>query len=1108
MAAVTQTISTYLGGVSRQIDSKKKLGQVRECTNTLPDPTFGLRKRPGTEFIKTLTTSALTNAKWFYIHRDGDEQYIGRISTGSPGNIEIWNATTGAVCEVTYPTASHQNYLQPRATVADKPNNNYDVLTVQDTTFITNKTTYVTAAAIDSPYVSDTEGTIRLLNVRYGSRYQVKINDQTTADHVTVMEDATGATEVLSSQDVITALKNNIEALTLPGTLYVTEITSSLELKYVVPALSSTILANGTSNGTEALGDNRLINLATTVTKSLIDTTTNVSAADTDRVEGTYTIDSEKYTTSGNGTDAEFSIVIDSAGAATVTVPKKGKTFTVGETITVSNQHLGQTTEPGGGWADLTFDVATIYAGQTGLTVDVEIDSNGVASSIVLNTAGKNYSAGDEVNIDKSQIPGTSSGTITDDLKILVSSLDPTTFTCEAIDDAGNNNLVAFQQQVNNVTDLPDEAKHNRLVKILNTAKDEKSAYWAKFIAENGESGRGYWEETVDPKVSKGLNNSTMPHELENWEPNKFKFKEIDWKERIVGDDKTNEHPSFVNADDPRTIQQTFLYNSRLGFLTKDNVSISRAQDYYNFYFTSALTLTADDPIDLSCSSIRPAVLHGVIPTAQGLSLFSKNQQFMMFADDGILTPDTAIIRSISNYEMDTNIDPVDIGTNINFVSKTPSHSRLFGMQTRGLEQTPIIQDISRAVSEWIPQEIDNLFSSPQNSLTGVYSSNDKFIYMYRIYTLGEEQVMQAWFKWELPGKVQFCYVDNDVMWIVIENGTNYTLLKANISKSTTDSVITTSDGQQVNPHMDMFTPATNGAAGSNEKTVVYDATDNLSKCYIPYTDLTQLTPVILIKGTGVTESGFTINPTRDSDVDGTYFIIPRKNFESEAANVYVGYQYNYDVELPKTYFRKNDQTADYTASLTVARMKFAVGLSSVVSFKVKSKGFRGEIAEFTGTGTDGTDGTDYFVVPFELKVENGIVVKVNGVKQDSTNYIVSKNVDSSGNILEGQYRVTFVSGHIPRGAIPASASTGWVATPAEKIEITTDTWYDVQPVQEAGQYLADDVPLLEEKVFTVPIHQRSENFNLRVFSNSPFPVSLNSMMWEGNYSPRFYRRK
>ena len=73
MAAVTQAITNYIGGVSRQSDQKKLPGQVRECLNALPDPTFGLRKRPGTKFIKQLlphadeggSTFTSTNAKWF-----------------------------------------------------------------------------------------------------------------------------------------------------------------------------------------------------------------------------------------------------------------------------------------------------------------------------------------------------------------------------------------------------------------------------------------------------------------------------------------------------------------------------------------------------------------------------------------------------------------------------------------------------------------------------------------------------------------------------------------------------------------------------------------------------------------------------------------------------------------------------------------------------------------------------------------------------------------------------------------------------------------------------------------------------------------------------------
>ena len=51
MAAVSQRIDNYLGGVSKQSDSKKLPGQVTECLNGFPDVTLGLTKRPGFKFI-------------------------------------------------------------------------------------------------------------------------------------------------------------------------------------------------------------------------------------------------------------------------------------------------------------------------------------------------------------------------------------------------------------------------------------------------------------------------------------------------------------------------------------------------------------------------------------------------------------------------------------------------------------------------------------------------------------------------------------------------------------------------------------------------------------------------------------------------------------------------------------------------------------------------------------------------------------------------------------------------------------------------------------------------------------------------------------------------
>ena len=58
-----------------------------------------------------------------------------------------------------------------------------------------------------------------------------------------------------------------------------------------------------------------------------------------------------------------------------------------------------------------------------------------------------------------------------------------------------------------------------------------------------------------------------------------------------------------------------------------------------------------------------------------------------------------------------------------------------------------------------------------------------------------------------------------------------------------------------------------------------------------------------------------------------------------------------------------------------------------------------------------------------------------------------------------------------------------------------------------ANLYLADTATLDFSKVVSIPIHQRNDNFLLKMTSNSPYPLTLDSCMWEGIYSPRYYRR-
>jgi len=884
MAAVTQRVSNYLSGVSKQADSKKKPGQVKECINGLPDVTLGMTKRPGFKFIAKLKNTGgtafngtqLDNAKWFYINRDATTRYVGCITPivgSTKGSIYIWNADTGAACTVT--NGATHSYL-------DGVNTDYDVLTVDAQTIISNSNVTITTQAAPTDFVAASRGTILLSG---------KIEDMQGYDFsVTVAGSTTSSYTAASNADfdeILTTLKSRIEALSISG-LTVTKYGTSLQLDRVV---SST----------------------------------------------------------------------------------------------------------------------------------------------------------------------------------------RTAFTLAASGGNDNERLVVYQDWADNESWLPPNQFHNHVVTILNSRIYDEDNYYAKFVADNSAAGSGYWKETIGPNLSPGLTKATMPHRLRNTGTNAFVFEEITWGDRIAGDDTTNPHPSFVG----KTIKKAFYHDDRLGFLSEDNVILSRAKQPFEFYAVSARTHTKGDPIDINCASIRPTKLHSVQPFRQGLVLFSKNQQFLLFTEDGPVTPDSTKIRPISNMEMSDDVEPIDIGTHTNFISKTPNFVRVFAMQTKGLGESPDILDIGRVVNEWITIDVDTLVASIQNEFIAMSAQDSNEIYFYRTYKQGDELLMESWFKWKLPGTVQTMALDQDDMFCVTKQipdaddatKNEYTLSNSNLTQSPEVGIITNAQGQKINPCIDLYAPATS---------VSYDAANDLSKCYLPYANLPDQKNVLIVGGTTAAgtfnNSGFTITP--EADAGGTYFIVPGQDLTSVASNVYVGYAYDFDMTLPQVFY-KNEEGNDFTATVTVARLKFDVGLSGVLGFKLNATGRFAGKREYTGDNS--TTDFNWNVGDLDYVDREQVKVKVNNVlKTVTTDYTFQSDTE------------------IRFGTAPATG---------DKILIYLDEWYQLQPVASANTYLADDVALNESTVFTLPIHQRSKNFTLRVFNDSPFPVSLNSMMWEGNYSPRFYKR-
>jgi len=105
MASITQTISSYAGGISQQPDELKLPGQVKTAVNVLPDITDGCLKRPGSKLVASLsdnataTLNSTADGRWFHYYRDETEQYIGQIPR-SDGDVKMWRCSDGAAMTI------------------------------------------------------------------------------------------------------------------------------------------------------------------------------------------------------------------------------------------------------------------------------------------------------------------------------------------------------------------------------------------------------------------------------------------------------------------------------------------------------------------------------------------------------------------------------------------------------------------------------------------------------------------------------------------------------------------------------------------------------------------------------------------------------------------------------------------------------------------------------------------------------------------------------------------------------------------------------------------------------------------------------------------------
>lgn len=369
---------------------------------------------------------------------------------------------------------------------------------------------------------------------------------------------------------------------------------------------------------------------------------------------------------------------------------------------------------------------------------------------------------------------------------IYIKRTDNQDFEVEATDSRGDTFILAFKGQTSDFKKLPPKGKEGFLIEVTGDNQKGQDDYYVQLTDPDG-NGQLVWKEVAAPSTEKQFDATTMPHQLIRLSNGTFEFKPASWGEREAGDNDTNPFPSFVDYK----INDIFFHRNRLGFLSDENVIMSEAGSYFNFFQNTVITLVDSGPLDVAVSNNQVSILKHAVPFSEQLLLFSDLTQFVLRAED-VLAPDTVSIDVTTQFEASLRSKPVGAGKYIFFATQSGTSSGVREYFVETDTDTNDAANITAHVPSYIKGEITKLTASSNEDTLLVLSDDDKkAVYVYRYYWNGNEKLQSAWSKWVFDGDVLNADFNKSEIYMIVKRGNDVCLEVINLG---TDSAIAVTD--------------------------------------------------------------------------------------------------------------------------------------------------------------------------------------------------------------------------------------------------------------------------------------------------------------------------
>lgn len=317
-------------------------------------------------------------------------------------------------------------------------------------------------------------------------------------------------------------------------------------------------------------------------------------------------------------------------------------------------------------------------------------------------------------------------------------------FTISVEDGFSGSAMKVAKDRLQRFSDLPKvgpDGFHLEIVGDQNTAFDN---YYVAFDKTSEEDSEGVWREAAAQDITYKIDSSTMPHILVREKDSSFTFKQAVWQDRSVGDDESASPPSFID----RTINDVFFFRNRLGFLADENVILSRAGDFFNFWPKTVTAQLDSDPIDVASTHSRISILEHAEPFNKSLLLFSGQTQFIFEGGD-FITPGNASIKPLSEYAINLDAKPVSAGRNIFFATNRGGSTAIREYFIDALAEVSEAAEITAHAPTYIPAGVRQIAAASNSDfLIALANGAPHKLFAYSYHWDRDDKLQSAWSEW------------------------------------------------------------------------------------------------------------------------------------------------------------------------------------------------------------------------------------------------------------------------------------------------------------------------------------------------------------------------